>query len=83
MFQIIYGCTKPFILVIAGMGMTYVNIRGKAGVTTSLIETSLVYQTILDAIFFERYPNWIQIIGLILALSSSFIIIYGYSNIKK
>lgn len=44
--------------------IAYVNIRGKAGTSDALIETSLIYQTIFDALLFSRMPNFLQYISM-------------------
>ena len=63
--------------------IVYVNLRGKAGTSDALIETWVVYQTILDAIFFGRIPNIIQIIAIIIGFSATLIIVFGYQRSKK
>ena len=63
--------------------MAYVNLRGKAGTSDALIETSIVYQTILDAIIFGRIPNTIQIIGVVIAFITSAMIVLGYQYSEK
>mmetsp|Transcript_37182 Transcript_37182/g.42702 ORF Transcript_37182/g.42702 Transcript_37182/m.42702 type:complete len:85 (-) Transcript_37182:17-271(-) len=63
--------------------IAYVNLRGKAGTSDALIETCVVYQTIMDAVFFGRMPNIFQIIGVILGFSTSVMIILGYRYSAK
>ena len=75
--EFLFSQAASVLAIIGDSGMIFVNLRGKAGFTTLLIETSLVFQTILDAIFFERYPNLLQVVGLFLALCASGIIVFG------
>ena len=63
--------------------IAYVNIRGKAGTSDALIETWVVYQTVLDAIFFGRIPNVLQIIAIIIGFSASLIVVFGYIDLQK
>ena len=58
--------------------IAYVNLRGKAGTSDALIETCVVYQTIMDAIVFGRIPNTMQIISIFVGLIASVIIVLGY-----
>jgi hypothetical protein len=61
-------------LVITFMTLTVV-VKGKAGTSEALIETSTILQTFLDAFLKFRFPNILQISGIVLAFLASCIII--------
>jgi hypothetical protein len=63
--------------------IAFVNLRGKAGTSDALIETCVIYQTILDAFFFGRIPNMLQIIGISIGMFTSILILTGYAKDKK
>lgn len=69
------GIIGGYAFSLSGYLVAYVNIRGKAGTSDALIETCVVYQTILDAFFFDRYPNLMQICGLIIGFIATLLII--------
>ncbi|CAI2372791.1 unnamed protein product [Moneuplotes crassus] len=56
--------------------IAYVNVRGKAGVADALIETSVIYQTVLEIALFSRFPNTFQYIGLILGFGATLFLIF-------
>ncbi|CAI2373679.1 unnamed protein product [Moneuplotes crassus] len=55
--------------------MTYINVRGKAGVANAIFESRTLFQTLLDLILFSRFPNLEQYIGLLLGFTSVLVII--------
>jgi hypothetical protein len=57
-------------LVITFMTLTVV-VKGKAGTSEALIETSTIFQTFLDAFIELRFPNILQYSGIALALLAS------------
>ncbi|CAI2372527.1 unnamed protein product [Moneuplotes crassus] len=63
------------ILSLSGYLIAYVNVRGKAGVADALIETSVIYQTVLEIALFSRFPNTLQYIGLILGFGATLFLI--------
>lgn len=62
----------------SGYLVAYVNIRGKAATSDALIETCVIYQTILDAIVFGREPNFIQILSIFVGFAATLVILYGH-----
>ena len=56
--------------------MTFVNVRGKGGPSDAIIETSVIYQTFMDAMLFGRYPNFMQFAGVAVGFAASLTIIY-------
>ena len=63
--------------------MAYVNLRGKAGTSDALIETSVMHQAVLDAFIFGRIPNTIQIICVVVAFITCALIVLGYQYSEK
>ncbi|CAI2371663.1 unnamed protein product [Moneuplotes crassus] len=62
--------------------VAFVNVRGKAGVCDAIIETSVIYQVVIEILVFSRFPNKMQYIGLFLCFSATLFLIY-WSQIKK
>ena len=60
--------------------MAYVNIRGKAGTSDALIETCVIYQTILDAIVYGRTPNTLQIISMFIGFLATLLLLWGHTK---
>ncbi|CAI2371550.1 unnamed protein product [Moneuplotes crassus] len=58
--------------------MAFAILKGKAGTASALIETVGVYQTIIEAVVYSRFPNVWQIIGIALAFLASIMIVLGY-----
>ncbi|CAI2371868.1 unnamed protein product [Moneuplotes crassus] len=58
--------------------MAFAILKGKAGTASALVETVGVYQTIIEAIAYSRFPNIWQIFGMACAFSASIIIVLGY-----
>ncbi|CAI2373090.1 unnamed protein product [Moneuplotes crassus] len=58
--------------------IAYVNIRGNAGTSDALIETCTFYQTLLDMLFFERYPNLMQYSGLVIGFGATLFLIIAH-----
>lgn len=66
-----------------GYLIAYVNIRGRAGASDAIIETWVIYQTILDAIVFGRIPNTLQIWSIIVGFSATLILLWGHTKTKQ
>ena len=52
-------------------------VQGKAGASEALLTTSVIFQIALDAILYGRFPDVLQIIGVIFSMISSLVIIFG------
>lgn len=68
--EFIYGSFGGVLTSLAMFLMTYVNVRGKGGTSDAIIETCVIYQTILDALIFGRLPNFMQVSGVIVGLGA-------------
>ncbi|CAI2373320.1 unnamed protein product [Moneuplotes crassus] len=75
LYDFAYATVSSIIFSLCGYLIAYVNVRGKAGVADALIETALIYQTILEIIVFSRYPNTLQYTGLFLGISATFFLL--------
>ena len=78
LIDIILAQTTGMLWSIWSFIIAYVNLRGKAGTSDALIETWVIYQTMLDAAIFGRIPNTLQIISIFIGVSASIIIVLGY-----
>ncbi|CAI2371709.1 unnamed protein product [Moneuplotes crassus] len=68
---------------IAQFTMAFSILKGKGGTASALIETIGVYQTIIEAVVYSRFPNAWQIIGMVIAFSGSILVILGYHFSRK
>lgn len=73
--DILMGICSGFLTSIVYTVIAFVNAKGKAGPADALVETSVIYQTILDALIFERYPNMLQIGGLAIGIAAIILIL--------
>jgi hypothetical protein len=83
LFEFLIGQITGSIWSLTAFLRAFVNLRGKAGTSDALIETCVIYQTILDAFFFGRIPNALQILGVWIGFSTSIILVFGYVNAKN
>lgn len=60
------GSLSGLMLGLANYLISYVYVRGIAGVANTIIETKIIYQTMFDLLIFGRYPNITQYFGLII-----------------
>ncbi|CAI2371926.1 unnamed protein product [Moneuplotes crassus] len=63
--------------------MAFAILKGKGGTASALIETVGVYQTIIEAVVYSRFPNIWQILGMVCAFSASIMIVLGYHFSRK
>ena len=82
-FELICGQITGAISSITAFLIAFVNLRGKAGTSDALIETCVIYQTILDIIFFGRVPNLLQILGVMVGFITSIVVVVGYVRSAK
>lgn len=74
-YDVLIGSFGGFLnLVITFMTLCVV-VKGKAGTSEALIETSNILQTFLDAVLEQRFPNILQYIGIILGFLATLMII--------
>lgn len=82
MFDLFLAQITGFLWSTATFLIVYVSLRGKKGPSEALIETCVIYQTIIDSIFFFRIPNYTQLMGVAFGLLATLVIMLADSKNK-
>ncbi|CAI2371731.1 unnamed protein product [Moneuplotes crassus] len=81
--DIVFAQTSSILYAFGQFIMAFAIIKGKGGTASALIETIGVYQTIIEAVAYSRFPNIWQIFGMVCAFLSSIIIVLGYHFCRR